>query len=177
MKPNGMGILLTLFCLLLSSLAVGALFRQLQRRHAHTGLWVTFCILVACGVAIGIWCAFFYEDQRGPRTRITGFPFSISFSRLEGRKWVDIRTPGIQAWLTAFANIVTIVALTTLPLWLAARKFRLWQFLCMGCTLGVGLGMLGERIAMPAALFIVGSLLISLLMDILAAVLRRQPKK
>ena len=90
---------------------------------------------------------------------------------------VDIRTPGIQAWLTAFANIVTIVALTTLPLWLAARKFRLWQFLCMGCTLGVGLGMLGERIAMPAALFIVGSLLISLLMDILAAVLRRQPKK
>ena len=151
-----MGLLVTLFCLALSSLIVVALFRRLQGQHVHGGLWVAFYLLVACGAAIGVWCTFYYEYRLGTRTRLAGFPIPINFFRFEDGQWTDFPAPRIQAWLAAFTNIAASVVLTTLPLWLVALKLRLWQLLCIIGALGVALGMLGERIAIPAVLLIVG---------------------
>jgi len=141
-----MGLLVTLFCLALSSLAVIALFRRLQGQHVHGGLWVAFYLLIACGAAIGVWCTFHYEYRLGIRTRVAGFPIPINFFRFEDGQWTDFPVPKIQAWLAAFTNIAASVALTTLPLWLAALKLRLRQLLCMIGAIGVALGMLRERI-------------------------------
>ncbi|HEY3860359.1 MAG TPA: hypothetical protein VGO59_00605 [Verrucomicrobiae bacterium] len=48
-----MGILLVLIFLALSSWAVVALFRRLQRQHVRVGWWVAFGILAACGATLG----------------------------------------------------------------------------------------------------------------------------
>ncbi len=85
-----MGILIVIVLLALSGWTLFALFQSLRRQHAKSGSWVAFGILLACGVALGIWCAFYSEYCVGTRYRI-----------------------GSSA---AFTNVVTIAALATLPL-------------------------------------------------------------
>ncbi len=117
-----MGILLVIIFLALSSWAVVALFRRLQRQHVSVGWWVAFGILVACGTALGIWCAFYCEYHVGTSYRIASFPIPVDFFHLEDGAWVDFPVPAFQAWSAAFANIITIIALATLPLWLASWR-------------------------------------------------------
>jgi len=115
-----MGILLVTVFLTLSSWAVVALLRRLRRQHASTGWWVAFGVLVVCGTALGIWCAFYCEYHVGTRYRIGSFPIPTVFFHLEDGDWVDFPVPMFQGLATAFTNVITIIALATLPLWLVS---------------------------------------------------------
>jgi hypothetical protein len=121
-----MGILLVIVFLALSSWAIVALFRRLWRKHVSTGWWIAFGVLVACGTAIGIWCAFYCEYHVGTRYRIGSFPIPVVFFHLEDGDWVDFPVPKLQAWSAVFTNVITIIALATIPLWLVSwRQHRL----------------------------------------------------
>ncbi len=111
-----MGILIVIVLLALSGWTLFALFQSLRRQHAKSGSWVAFGILLACGVALGIWCAFYSEYCVGTRYRIGSFPIPVVFYHLEDGEWVDFPVPKVQAWSAAFTNVVTIAALATLPL-------------------------------------------------------------
>ena len=78
-----MGILVITVFFVLSCWTIGALFRRLRRQRAASRWWAAFGVVVACGVALGVWCAFFVEYQVGPRHRVGGFPIPIIFFRLE----------------------------------------------------------------------------------------------
>ena len=115
-----MGILIVIIFLALSSWALVALFRRLRRQRATAGWWVTFGVLVACGVALGIQCAFYSEYHVGPHFRLVSFPIPVVFFHLEHGDWVDFPVPEFQGWASMFTNVITITALATLPLWLVS---------------------------------------------------------
>jgi len=117
-----MGIFIVIVFLGLSSWTLVALFRRLRRQRATAGRWVAFGVLVACGVAVGIWCAFYVEYHIGTRYRIGSFPIPVVFFHLEQGDWVDFPVPEFQAWATMFANVITVTALVTLPLWLVSWR-------------------------------------------------------
>jgi hypothetical protein len=120
-----MGILPVIAFLVLSSWALVALVRRLQHEHVSTGWWVAFGVLLVCGAALGIWCAFYCEYHVGARCRIGSFPIPVIFFHLEDGDWVDFPVPRFQAYAAAFTNVITIIALATLPLWLASwRRHR-----------------------------------------------------
>src|SRR5205085_9222483 len=106
-----MGILLVFVLLGLSGWALVGLVKRLRRQHASVGSWIAFGILSGCGLALGIWSAFFCEYRMGSRYRIGGFPIPVVFFHWENGDWVDFPLPELQAWLAAFGNIVSIVAL------------------------------------------------------------------
>jgi hypothetical protein len=117
-----MGIFIVIFLLALSSWALVALFRRLRRLGAGAGWWFALGLLIACGMTVGIWCAFYVEYHIGPHYRIGSFPIPIVFFHLEHGDWVDFPVPEFQAWAAMFANVVMITALATLPLWLASWR-------------------------------------------------------
>jgi len=117
-----MSMLFVILFFALSSWVLVALFRRLRRQHASGGWWVAFGVLVACGVALGIWCAFYCEYHVGTRFRIGSFPIPVVFFHLEDGQWVDFPVPEFQAWSASFTNVITITALTTLPLWLVSWR-------------------------------------------------------
>jgi hypothetical protein len=119
-----MALLLVIIFLALSSWAVVVLFRRLKHQHASAGWWVVLGLLVASGTALGIWCAFYCEYHVGTSYRIAGFPIPVVFFHLEDGTWVDFPVPEFQAWSAVFTNIITIIALVTLPLWLAWWRRR-----------------------------------------------------
>jgi hypothetical protein len=92
----------------------------LRRQGATAGRWLAFSFLAACGIAAGIWCAFYVEYHIGSRYRIGGFPIPIVFFHLEDGQWVDFPVPTFQLWATVFTNIIAITALATLPVWLVS---------------------------------------------------------
>jgi hypothetical protein len=83
-----------------------------------------FSALVACGVAVGVWCAFYCEYHLGAQFRISSFPIPVVFFRLEDGQWVDFPVPAVQTWMTVVTNIITITALATLPVWLVSRRHQ-----------------------------------------------------
>ena len=117
-----MGILLVIVFLALSSWVLFALFRRLLRQRVATGWWIAFGVLIACGAALGIWCAFYCEYHVGARYRIGSFPIPVVFFHLEDGDWVDFPVPKFQAWSAVFTNVITIIALATLPLWLVSWR-------------------------------------------------------
>ena len=119
-----MGILIVTLFLVLSVWTLVALFRRLRRQHASRGLWFAFSVLAACGIAAGIWCALYCEYHLGARFRIGSFPIPVVFFHFEDGQWVDFPVPAFQAWLAVAANIITITALTTLPVWLVSRRHQ-----------------------------------------------------
>jgi hypothetical protein len=120
-----MGFFIVIVFLALSSWMLVALFRRLRRQRAPTGSWLAFVALFACGVAVGIGCAFYVEYPIGARYRIASFPIPIVFFHREDGHWVDFPVPEFQAWATALTNVITITALATLPVWsISGRQQR-----------------------------------------------------
>lgn len=117
-----MGMLFVLVLFASSTWAVIALIRRLRRKHASGGWWIAFGVLVACGVALGIWCAFYCEYRVGPRHRVGSFPIPVVFFHLEHGDWVDFPVPEFQAWSAVFTNVITVTTLATLPLWLVSWR-------------------------------------------------------
>jgi amino acid transporter len=117
-----MGILCIIVVLAMSGWSLVALFRRLRRQRTRLGRWLVFGVLVACGVVVGIWCAFSVEYHVGSRCRIASFPIPVVFFHLENGDWVDFPVPKFQAWAAMFANVITITALATLPLWLVSWR-------------------------------------------------------
>ena len=113
-----MGVLIVIVCLALSSWELIALFRRLRHQQVTGGWWLAFGVLVACGVALGIWCAFYCVHRVGTRYRIGSFPIPVVFFHLEQGDWVDFPVPEFQAWLAVVTNVISVIALATLPLWL-----------------------------------------------------------
>jgi len=108
-----------------SSWVLGSLVRRLRHEHADTRWWAAFIILAAVGISGGIWCAFHCEYSLGGHFRIGSFPIPVVFFHLEDGQWIDFPVPRFQAWSAAFANITTITALATVPLWMLVwRKHR-----------------------------------------------------
>jgi len=93
-----MGILIVIVLLALSSWTLFALFRSLRRQHASSGSWVAFGILLACGAALGIWCAFYCEYHVGKGYRIVSFPITVVFYHLEVGEMVYFSVLKFQAW-------------------------------------------------------------------------------
>jgi hypothetical protein len=119
-----MGMLFVIAFLALSGWLLFTLLKRLRRQHARTGQWIVFAILVACGVALGIWCAFYCEYHVGTRYRVGSFPIPVVFFHLEDGQWVDFPVPAFQAWSAAFTNVITITALATSPLWLVMPTYQ-----------------------------------------------------
>ena len=119
-----MGILIVILFLALSVWALFALFRRLRQQHASSGLWFAFWMLIACGVAAAVWCAFYFEYHVGAHLRVGSFPIPVVFFHFEDGQWVDFPVPKFQAWSAAITNIVTITALATLPIWLVSWRQR-----------------------------------------------------
>ncbi len=117
-----MGIFIVIVFLALSSWVLVALFQRLRRHHVTAGRWLAFGVLVACGIAVGIWCAFYAEYHVGSRYRIGSFPIPIVFFHLEDGQWVDFPVPEFQMWAAVFTNVITITALATLPVWLVSWR-------------------------------------------------------
>ena len=127
-RPHSrMGILLVIIFLALSSWTLVALFRRLRRQHVSAGWWVAFALLCICGAALGVWCAFYCEYHVGTRFRIGSFPIPVVFFHLEDGAWVDFPVPEFQAWAAAFTDIITIIALATLPLWLVSWRHQKYE--------------------------------------------------
>lgn len=103
---------------------LAALFRRLRQQHASGGLWFAFLVLVACGIAVGIYCAFYCEYQLGAIHRIGSFPIPVVFFHFEDGQWVDFPVPKFQAWLALVANVIIITALATLPVWFVSWRQR-----------------------------------------------------
>jgi hypothetical protein len=122
-----MGILLVIIFLTLSSWSLIALFRRLRRQHVSAGCWVAFAVLLICGVALGIWCGFFFEYPVGTEFRIWSFPIPIGFFHLEDGRWVDFPASKFQMWSAAFTDIITIIALAMLPLWLVSWRHQKYE--------------------------------------------------
>src|SRR5438094_8621411 len=116
-----MGIFIVIVFLGLSSWTLVALFRRLRRQRATAGRWVALGVLVACGVAVGIWCAFYVEYHIGTRYRIGSFPIPAVIFHLEHGDLVDFPATDFKAWAAAFNNVITSTAPTTLPNWLVTR--------------------------------------------------------
>jgi len=117
-----MGILPVIVFLTLSGWAPIALVRRLQRQHVSTGWWVAFGVLFVCGAALGIWCAFDCEYHVGASYRVGSFPIPVVFFHLEDGAWVDYPVPKFQVLAAVFTNVITMIALATLPLWLASWR-------------------------------------------------------
>jgi hypothetical protein len=118
-------LIITLF-LGLSGWILTALFRRLRRYHVTLGSWVMAGLLGVCGLAVGMWCAFYCEYHMGSDFRIGSFPIPVAFFHFEDGQWVDFPVPKVQAWFTAFTTVITIIAIATLPLWFVRRT--------SGCT-------------------------------------------
>jgi len=112
------GFLLVILLFALSVWSLVALFRRLRRVHARPRLWLAFIALILFGAAAGFWCSFHGEYHFGEDYRIASFPIPIVFFHLEEGNWVDYPVPDYRVWPTAITNILTITALTTVPLWL-----------------------------------------------------------
>jgi hypothetical protein len=68
-----MGIFIVIVFLALSSWALVAVFRRLRHQRATPGRWLAVGVLVGCGVAVGIWCAFYVEYHIGSHYRVGSF--------------------------------------------------------------------------------------------------------
>lgn len=119
-----MGILFVIFLLTISSWTLVALFRRLRRQRVSVRWWVAFAILSIGGGALGVWCAFYCEYYIGTHFRIASFPIPLAFFHFEDGGWVDFPKPLFQMWLAGFTDILTIIALATLPLWLASWRHQ-----------------------------------------------------
>lgn len=117
-----MAILFVIVIFAVSSWTIVALVRRLRSDHVSKAQWLAFSALVVIGVATGIWCAFSFEYRVGARDRLGSFPIPVVFFRLEEGQWVDFPVPEFQAWLTAFTNVITITALSMLPLWFVSWR-------------------------------------------------------
>ncbi len=117
-----MGIFIVIIFLALSCWELVALLQRLRLQRATPGLWIAFGVLVACGLAVGIWCAFHVEYHLGSRFRFGGFPIPVVIFHLEDGRWIDFPVPEFQAWAAAFTNVITMTALATLPLWLVSWR-------------------------------------------------------
>jgi hypothetical protein len=122
-----MGILLVIIFLALSSWSIFALFRRLRRQHVSVGVWIAFTILLICGAALGVWCGFYCEYHVGTHFRIGSFPIPVIFFHLEDGTWIDFPMPEYQMWSAAFTDIITIIALATLPLWLVSWRHQKYE--------------------------------------------------
>jgi hypothetical protein len=120
-----MPALIIIFFLSLSGWMLAALFRRLRRDRVSFGSWVIAGVLVGIGVAIGIWCGFYCEYHVGTHYRLGSFPIPIVFFHLEDGQWVDFPVPTIQAWSSAFTDVITITALATVPVWLVMANKRM----------------------------------------------------
>jgi hypothetical protein len=119
-----MGFLLVVVFLALSGWSIISLFRRLHRQHVGASWWVVLAVLVASGTALGVWCALYCEYQIGTRFRIASFPIPGVFFHFEDGQWVDFPVSEFQAHATVFTNVVTMIALTTSPLWLLLSRQR-----------------------------------------------------
>ena len=119
-----MNILLAVILLGMSSWAFVALFRRLRHQQVGFRWWVALALLIACGLAIGIWCALYSEYPVGTRFRFGSFPIPAVIFHLEDGNWVDFPLQQFWLWTVVFANIVTVTALATLPLWLVSRRAK-----------------------------------------------------
>ena len=120
-----MGYLFVILVLSLSLWILLLLFRQFRHHHVSIVWWVAFGLLCAGGGKIaGSWCAFYCEYSIRARYRIGSFPIPIVVFHLEQGEWVDFPVPRSQAWLALFTNIITIVAVSLLPLWLVFWRHR-----------------------------------------------------
>ena len=117
-----MGILLVIIFLAMSSWTLAALFRRSKRQRVGHRWWFTFSVLSIFGAGLGVWSAFYCEYHIGARLRVVSFPIPVVFFHLEDGAWVDFPVPEFQAWAAAFTNIISIIALATLPLWLASWR-------------------------------------------------------
>jgi len=114
--------LLAIIFLGLSIWILVALFRRLWRQKVGRLWWAAFFFLIACGVGLGIWCAFYCEYAVGSHFRFASFPIPAVIFHLEDGNWVDFPLQTFWLWVVVSVNIITITALATLPLWLVSRK-------------------------------------------------------
>lgn len=112
------GILLIIIFFVASSWALVSVVRRLRRERVGARCWGVFTLLALLGGVVGFWCAFDCEYQLGAAFRVGGFPLPVVFFHLENGRWVDFPVPKFQGWATAFTNVISIMALVTLPLWL-----------------------------------------------------------
>jgi hypothetical protein len=112
-----MPALIIIAFLALSGWMLVALFRRLRRDRGSFGSWVVAGLLVGIGLAFGIWSGFYCEYHVGTHYRFSSFPIPIVFFHLEDGQWVDFPVPTVQAWASAFADMITLTALATVPLW------------------------------------------------------------
>ena len=117
-----MGFLFVTVIFALSCWELAATFRRLRRGGAGVGWWIGLTGLLLIGLAVGFWCAFDVEYHAGPNFRIGGVPLPLVFFHLEGGQWVDFRVAKFQAWAAAFANILAVAAIATLPIFLIYRR-------------------------------------------------------
>jgi hypothetical protein len=120
-----MGMALVVALLIGSSWLLVSLVHRFRRKRVTAPWWIALAILVAVGIAVGVWCAFFFEYQVGPRYRFVSFPLPVAFFHLEGGEWVDFPVPSFQAWAAALTNIISVTALATSPLWLFSWRLRM----------------------------------------------------
>src|SRR5438067_1251470 len=112
-----MNALLAIVFLGLSVWPLLALFLRLRRQRVGAAWWGTLVFLIFCGIAFGVWCAFDCEYAVGTRYRFGSFPIPVVVFHLEDGDWVDFPVEKYIMWPDVFANIITITALATLPLW------------------------------------------------------------
>jgi hypothetical protein len=119
-----MGILFATIFFAVSIWMIVALLRRLHRQRAGIGLWFTLAVLLACGIALGVWCGFYVEYPIGSYFRFWSFPVPTGFFHLEDGVWVDFPLPGFFMWLIAVADTITVTALATSPLWLVLWRYH-----------------------------------------------------
>jgi hypothetical protein len=119
-----MNAFLAIVFLGLSVWALLALFLRLRRQRVGAAWWGTLAFLIVCGITFGVWCAFYCEYPVGTRYRFGSFPIPVVVFHLEGGNWIDFPVEKFIMWSVMFANIITVTALATFPLWVISRRAK-----------------------------------------------------
>ena len=84
--------------------------------------WPRVVGLVAAGLALGVWLAFYVEYKWGAKMRVAGFPIPVAFSHLEEGKWGDFISPSGMQYAGVAVNFLTGLAAPLVP-------FKIAEFL------------------------------------------------
>jgi hypothetical protein len=68
----------------------------------------------------GVWLALTVDYRVSPKMRFLSFPMPLAFFHLEDGRWIDFVTPPHVMYPGLVANVISVVALSLLPVWIAS---------------------------------------------------------
>jgi hypothetical protein len=97
------------------------------RRQPQPRAWrAATALLLSAGVAVGVWCAFFWRYAWSEELEVLGFPIPLLVFQWEGGRWVDYVGNPILGFVSLFLVASAFLLPVSLGLVLAGVRRR-WR--------------------------------------------------